>query len=178
MDDSDRVFCARRLNAALADPRTTRRAFALVSLFHPRLSYEGWMRFLRRVTRAKRGASGMIVIEDPRGYPHALFRYAVSIGSSLVTAEDGVTRVLRLTDLVVAELAGSGLLSTIAQSGEELARAFGCNAIVIELPAALRPQVASPADYRAVAASVICKALRRDPGPAGQTPPSKRLQTH
>jgi hypothetical protein len=182
MDYSDRPFCARTLNAsaALADPLATRRAFALVSLSHPRLSYEGWVRFLRRATRSKRGTSGMIFIEDPRGYPHALFRYAVSVDSSLVAAEDGLVRVLRLTDLVVAEIAGSGLLSTIAQSGEELAQALGCNSVVIELPGALRAKVTELADYQSVAAGVICKALRPDSGRrqafAGQDPTPPDLQ--
>ncbi|WP_271168747.1 hypothetical protein [Hansschlegelia plantiphila] len=158
---SSELFYARTLSAtaAISDPDATRRAFALVSLSHPRLSYEGWVRFLRRATRTKSGKAGVIFIEDPRGYPHALFRYAVEAKPSLAAAEDGSVRVLRLSDLVVADIAGSCLLPSIAAQGERLARALDCQTILIELPGRLRDRADGLAGYEPVAGGVISKSL-------------------
>lgn len=158
---SSNLFYARTLTgtAALSDPAATRRAFALVSLSHPRLSYDGWVRFLRRATRSKPARSGVIFVEDPRGYPHAVFRYAIDVEPSLIAVRDGSRRVLRLADLVVAEIPGSGLLATIAQQGEGLARQLGCNSIVIELPGVLRDKTAELEGYNAVSGGLIAKSL-------------------
>ncbi|HEY0291807.1 MAG TPA: hypothetical protein VGC51_05645 [Hansschlegelia sp.] len=158
---SSELFYARTLSAraAVSDPDATRRAFALVSLSHPRLSYEGWVRFLRRATRTKNGKAGVIFIEDPRGYPHALFRYAVEATPSLAAAEDGSIRMLRLSDLVVADIAGSCLLPSIAAQGERLARALDCRTVIIELPGRLRDRADGLEGYEPVAGGVISKSL-------------------
>ncbi|MDR4307268.1 hypothetical protein IHQ68_11625 [Chelatococcus sambhunathii] len=145
--------------SALSDPDATRRAFALVSLFHPRLSYERWTRYLRRATRPKPTRAGVVFVEDPRGYPHALFRYAVDLEPSLPAVELGARRVLRLTDLVVGEIAGSGLLATIARHGEGLARQLKCGSIAIELPGALLGRAGELAGYDAIAGGVVCRSI-------------------
>ena len=158
---SMKLFSARAVTApaAVADPTVTRRAFALVSLSHPRLSYAGWVRFLRRASRGGSGRSGVVFVEDPRGYPHAFFRYSVEAGASLAAAESGSGRVMRLSDLVVGEIPGSDLLTRIAERGEELARASGCASLVIELPRAMRLGAPSLAGYHAVAGGLMAKAL-------------------
>jgi hypothetical protein len=66
---SSHLFYARALtgDAAASDPAATRRAYALVSLSHPRLSYAGWTRFLRQATKSKPERAGLVFVEDPRG---------------------------------------------------------------------------------------------------------------
>ena len=59
------------------DRTVMRRAFALVSLSHPHLSFGDWSRYLSRAARLDPRRAGLVSIEDPRGYARALFRYIV-----------------------------------------------------------------------------------------------------
>jgi hypothetical protein len=79
---------------------------------------------------------------------------------SLAAAQANARRCLRLVDLVVAEIAGSGLLGTIARHGEGLARQLGCDAIMIELPSALLGRCAEIAGYGTVTGAILSKSIR------------------
>jgi hypothetical protein len=162
------LFQARTLTGteATADPAGTRRAFALASLSHPRLTYSGWLRFLRRATRPRSGRSGLILVEDPRGYPHALCRYRVDEEPSLAASEDGSRRSLRLSDLVVADVAGTRLLPALAVHGERLARALDCRSVMIELPRAMRNGTDTLEEYDQVAGGVVSRTLSPASGSA------------
>jgi hypothetical protein len=150
---------ARRLSASTAslDDRATRRAFALVSLSHPHIGFAGWSRYLRRAGRLDPTKAGIFAIEDPRGYMRALFRYYVDREPTLAAPEMMSARVLRLRDLVFADLPGVSLLSAIASEGEALARSMNCDGVTIELPATAKAWPDALAGFNQVSGSVVSK---------------------
>jgi hypothetical protein len=140
--------------------KAVRRAFALVSLRHPLLSFEGWLRYLRRAQNFDRTQAGVVAIEDPRGYMHAVFRYFIEHEPPLADINQSTTPpVLRLHDLVFADLPGASLLATIAFEGEELARSLNCRGITIELPAVAEAWPQALADFSQMSGGVISKSL-------------------
>lgn len=68
----------------------------------------------------------MVFIEDLRGYPHAVFRYAIDDRPSLGSTETTATsRTMGLSDVVAADVAAASRLSLIAEFGERLAADLG-----------------------------------------------------
>jgi len=107
-----------------------RRALALVSWAHPEVTPSQWRRFARFWARTPRRKGGLVLIEDPRRYVHALFRYEVDAGRrpSLLTWG----RSLRVCDLVVADLTGTSLRSAIDTFCETLARELDCPKVIFD----------------------------------------------
>ncbi|RXF73194.1 hypothetical protein [Hansschlegelia zhihuaiae] len=157
------LFVARCLTSDDGDrgQEIARRAFALVSLAHPSLSFAAWTRYLRRATSSKDGRSGLVLIEDPRGYPHALYRYEVDVQPSLVAASEGLARVLNVRDLVIADVVGAGpdLLTAIARHGEELGRELRCDAVAVHLPQSVVNAVEGLEGYRAVSDGIMVRRI-------------------
>lgn len=142
------------------DDRAVRRAFGLVSLRHPGLSFEGWEHYLRRAQHFDRTQAGVVAIEDPRGYMHAVFKYLVQHEPPLADIDQSATPpVLRLHDLVFADLPGVSLLETIASEGETIALALSCRAVTIELPAAVGPWPQALAGFSQTSGGVITKSI-------------------
>jgi len=114
---------------------TVARAYALAAAVDPRLTPGQWASFVRRCRRQARHRGGMGVLEDRRGYVHAVFRYAV--GASPLFHAGGARRgrTMWLQDVIIARLPGGGAVGPIVAAGELLARAFGCVAVALELPA-------------------------------------------
>lgn len=159
------VFVARTLCAetVLSDAAATRRAFALASLAHPRLTYGGWVRYLKRAARPNQDRTGIMFLEDRRGYPHAMFRYAVDDRPSLVAAAaESAARILRLSDIVAADVAADSLLPEIATLAERLAGSLDCAMVMIELPGALRIGQGALVGYEEAAGGVVFRPLPRD----------------
>lgn len=159
------VFVARTLSAenVLSDAAATRRAFALANLAHPRLTYPGWVRYLKRSARPSRDRTGIMFLEDRRGYPHAMFRYAIDDRPSLIAAAaEGPARILRLSDIVAADVAADSLLPEIAALAERLACKLGCAMVMIELPGALRIGRGALVGYEEAAGGVVFRPLPRE----------------
>jgi hypothetical protein len=151
-----------------------RRSFALVALAHPRLRIDGWVRFLRRAARPK-GRAGVVFLEDLRGYPHAVFRYAVDDRPSLGATEASATsRTMRLSDVVAAEVAAASRLPLIADFGERLAAELGCETVLIELPRAAGAASRDLPDYLDVSGGIVMRPLpERSNGPKASAAASK-----
>jgi hypothetical protein len=104
-----------------------RRAYPLVRLFHPALSLDQWLHYAQTSIRK---SSGLLTIQDSRGYIHAAFTYSV----------DGrIARgpVLRVTELMVGRLPGNLVNHAIMDGIERLAGETGSEAIEIFLPSAI-----------------------------------------
>lgn len=148
---------------------TVRRAFALVSLCHPFLGFEGWTRYLARAQQLERSQAGVVAIEDARGYLHALFRYFVQTEPSLADSQQHSSiRMIRLHDLVFAELPGTELLARIAAEGEALAISLSCRGVIIELPAIAGNSTRALNDFRQTSSGVVVKILSDNCPPDGQ----------
>ena len=115
--------------------RTLTRAYALAAAADPHLTPGEWTAFVRRCRRQAQHRGGLGVLEDRRGYVHAVFRYAVGAGPLAGAGTSGRGRTMWLQDIVLGRLPGSAAARAIAAGGEMMARAFGCGAVAVELPA-------------------------------------------
>ncbi|MGE0726066.1 MAG: hypothetical protein AB7O45_16945 [Alphaproteobacteria bacterium] len=142
------------------------RAYALAAAVDSRLTPGRWAEFVRRCRREAGRRGGIGVLEDRRGYVHAVFRYAVCpapLGAAPVLAR-GSTMWLR--DVVVGHLPGGAAVRGLAAGAEVMARAFGCVAVALELPAPADPALAgtpyaplSGRGYGLAAGPVMVRAL-------------------
>lgn len=156
------TFIAKPLSAhdVAEDRAAMRRAFALVNLAHPRLTFEGWICFLKRAMRPSPSKSGVVFLEDPRGYPHAVFRYAVDDRTSLASSRSRrLTRTLRLSDLVAADVGSQSQLATVARFGERLAGELNCKSLTIELPGLARADALGLKEYEVAAGGILFREL-------------------
>ncbi|MGE3248129.1 MAG: hypothetical protein AB7F96_04855 [Beijerinckiaceae bacterium] len=103
-----------------------RRAFALVSLTWPRLQFAEWGEMVAERQRAVSGQGLWIAIEDLRDYIHALFFCQLTISS-------GSQTVLRVSDIIVAELPGRPVILSAIECVVHLAWSCGATAIDFDL---------------------------------------------
>ncbi|NDA48531.1 MAG: hypothetical protein EBY21_14910, partial [Alphaproteobacteria bacterium] len=115
------IFLAGPLNAS-----TIRQAFPLAKLFNPQLDLASWSAYARSLTSRPAQSAGLHMLQDQRGYVHALFAYR--IGPDLVWR-----RLLRISDLVICLLPGMALIETLLASFSDLALNYGCDNIIVEL---------------------------------------------
>lgn len=102
------------------------RGFALVNFYDARVRREDWRVFLAAAHTVERCGRETVVIQDRRGYAHALLTtwpdYDLVHG-----------RVLRARALACNETPGELLHQSILDAAEERARATGCGGVVLEL---------------------------------------------
>jgi len=104
-----------------------RRVYPLVRLFHPALSLDQWLHYAQTSINK---SSGVVAIQDTRGYIHAAFTYTVD-------ARIARGPVLRVTELMVGRLPGNLVNHAIMDCIERLAGETGSEAIEIFLPSAI-----------------------------------------
>jgi hypothetical protein len=125
------IFAAHRLGRTdrLAT-RSIQRSFVLVSLAWPELHLAQWHEMVRYYRCRPPSRAGLVLIEDGRGYVYAVFRYIVDIAPSLHMPQRG--GVLRVHDLIMADLSGRAVTSAIQLGLAELAHACRCQTVDIE----------------------------------------------
>ena len=120
--DKDRsIFLAAPLKAG-----AIRQAFPLAKLFNPDLDLASWSGYARSFTSRSAQLAGLQMLQDQRGYVHALFAY--TIGQDLLRR-----RLLRITDLVIGLLPGMALVETLLETFSDLALKYGCDNVMVEL---------------------------------------------
>ncbi len=123
MDDS---FIAKPLGRRQID-----QAYPLVCTIAPGLAVEQWRAFAAAVLEAGGATdarSGIMTVQNARGYLHGLFSYA--IGEHLRHG-----RVMTVENFVVLDLFDlPGVAGTLVEAMDGLARGFGCTAIHTSLP--------------------------------------------
>jgi hypothetical protein len=130
------LFVARHIGQMSADAsRTLSRAFALVSLAHPTLTLRDWRALQRYYRKRSPRKAGLIVIEDRRGYAHAVFHYFVERARPLEARASaaGDHRVLHVYDLVIALVPGALAEQALCQCADTVAVTHDCDAIRLEL---------------------------------------------
>lgn len=104
-------------------------AYPLIRLQFPGLSFEDWQDFaLDRINRRGREESGILTVEEPRGYVLGLLVYR--IGRSLAQG-----RTLVVEDVIALDIFRSGteaVASTLIENIERVAQDQCCNAIRVE----------------------------------------------
>ena len=128
MQSANTAVMGDHLTATPLTGRQVQRAYALVSLMHPHVTAKQWTGYARNYARVPRQRGGLIGLSDRRGYVHAIFFYAVDRASL-----EGC-RLLRLSQLSLAQLPGRSLVAGLTSSAEHLAAEFACEAISIEVP--------------------------------------------
>jgi hypothetical protein len=116
---ADEIFEATEIEPTLA-----RKAFSLVRHTHPAVSLAQWLEFTERWARAP-FRRGILALQDRRGSVHAIFWYRVDC-----LARDGP--VLRVSDLIVAQLPGGVIDHAIVRTVERLASDIGCRSVFFE----------------------------------------------
>ena len=102
------------------------RGFALVNFYDARVKREDWRIFLDAEHAIKGGERETLVIQDQRGYAHAVM--STWPDHDLVHG-----RVLRARAHACNETPGKLLHDTIMEAAESRARAMGCGGVVLEL---------------------------------------------
>ncbi len=115
--------------------RCVQRGFMLVSLAWPDLPQARWHEMVRYYRGRAPAHAGLVLIEDRRGYVHAVFRYVVDMTPSLRPGLRG--GVLRVQDLVMADLAGREVVAATRLGVAELAQACGCQVVILDPGAGL-----------------------------------------
>ena len=108
------------------DRKVALRAWPLVQNSHPESGQEAWMAYAASLRRKARRKAGLIAIEDSRGYIHGVFAWHVHRAI-------GAPRVMRVTDLVVANLPGRSLAECIVESIREVARETDSDTVLVEI---------------------------------------------
>ncbi len=101
-------------------------AYPLVRMWDPHRSQAAW-RALASHYCGRRAGRGMMAVRDRRGVIHGLFTYHVQR-----TLRHGT--VLRLNDVIVAQMPGPSLADIVVDGADALRRDLGCDALVIDLP--------------------------------------------
>ena len=115
------IFLAAPLNVKVA-----RQAFPLAKLFNPDLDLADWSAYVRSLASRPAQTAGLQMVQDQRGYVHALFAYSISRDLLL-------RRILRVSDLVICLLPGMTLIGTLAETFYDIALKYGCTEIIVEL---------------------------------------------
>lgn len=137
-----------------------RRAYGLVSLAHPEMTSRQWDAVAKRAMRPGRGRDGgLMAIQNGRGYVYAVFRYAV-----VLSPLAGGDRLLRLQDVVLARLPGSGLIAALAACAKHLAAGLGCSLALIELLGAAQVRDGSEQLRNGKAEAAVAAVAWRDLG--------------
>jgi hypothetical protein len=112
-------------------PAEFRQAWPLVNMAHPDLSLARWLAFARRTTSGSKG-SGLIVLEDQRGFFHALAVHRIA-----EDVEKG--RMLRVQPVICARLPGRHLDDVLAAELMGLASEMHCAGVIVETPVSRGP---------------------------------------
>jgi len=103
-------------------------AYTLVQLMYPQVTAKQWKNYARKYARVPRQRGGLVGLSDERGYVHAVFSYTVD----RVFLEG--SRLLRLSNLILAQLPGRSLVAALTHYAEHLAIEFACEEISIAVP--------------------------------------------
>ncbi len=139
---SDRVeiddhFSARLLcDSEATGGQALRRAFALVRLCEPGADARRWAALVRHYRRRAPGRAGLMMLEDARGYAHAVFCYAVDDAPRLHgLGAPSPQKVLRVRDVVAAHLGGPRVETALRSCATHLAGRLGCASVAFDAPA-------------------------------------------
>ena len=105
---------------------TARRAYPLVRLFNPTMELADWLTYARSFGRNSARNAGLQVLEDERGYVHAVFAYSVR-------QHLRHRKALRVYDVVMAHLPGRTLAESMLDAIAAIAKDSGCDSVMVEL---------------------------------------------
>lgn len=111
--------------AAPLKPEMARRAYPLVRLFNPTMELADWLTYARSFGR-NAAKAGLQVLEDERGYVHAVFAYSVR-------QHLRHRKLLRVYDVVMAHLPGRTLAETMLDAIAVIAKDNGCDSVMVEI---------------------------------------------
>ncbi len=115
------VFRVEALSRAAANE-----AYPLIRMWDPHWTASRWRGATRTFCGGRRDR-GMMAVRDRRGVTHGLFTYCVQ-----PTLRHGT--VLRLGDVVVAQMPGPSLADVVVETADVLRRDLGCDTLVIDMP--------------------------------------------
>jgi hypothetical protein len=123
LSNDNTILHSRELSPAIAAG-----ALGFVRLAYPHTTEREWVTFVRALSSMPRRTGGLTVIEDSRRYIHGLFSWRI-------LSRIGNSRMLLVSDVIVALLPGKALSSAIVSAIETIAECANAHSIVVEDPA-------------------------------------------